>query len=201
MPPTRARIRPNPVPAAVETPSELGSLQRVAGALLTSRQPLAFWIDPVWTVDPKPLFDALKTHADTDLAFAWPHASAPRPRTPAELTYMPADIPAVAVRPGSLRALDLPDWGPPDAVRDAATGWAMALGLWIRGGRCRAVPTLTAVRLHDQPESIPSLTPVGIAWLVAEAHSWAGQRRRAAETPAGVPNVRTAPFLVSGVGR
>ncbi|MCH7961484.1 MAG: hypothetical protein IIC49_04035, partial [Planctomycetes bacterium] len=78
MPPTRARIRPNPVPAVVETSSELGSLQRVAEALLTSRQPLALWTDPAWTVDPKPLFDALETHADIDLAFAWPHATAPR---------------------------------------------------------------------------------------------------------------------------
>ena len=201
MPPTRARIRPNPVPTAVETSSELDSLQRVAEALLASRQPLALWTDPAWTVDPKPLFDALEAHADIDLAFAWPHATVPRPRTPAELTYMPADIPAVAVRPGSLRTLDLPDWGPPDAVRDAATGWAIALGLWIRDGRCRAVPTPRAVQLHDQPESIPSLSPVGIAWLVAEAHRWAGQKRRAAETPACVPSVRTAPFLVAGVGR
>ena len=160
------------LPGLVLERLELGRLRSACEALRASREPIALWVDSNWTLDATSLSRVLADSPELDLAFAVPGSGASSMGDPFRIAMRPVPVPGVAVRTACLGRVGLPDFGVPDAVLDAAAGWAMTAALALGGARCRAVPIPDAAIVRHVPESIDRLTPVGIAWLITQAQSW-----------------------------
>ncbi len=136
---------------------------------------MALWTDPGWTAESAPLVAALTADQTLDFAFVLGGPGGEIEASQCRIHTRPTDVPTIVARPAALLSIKLPDLGLPDAVLDDATGWALASILTLSGCCGRVIHDPNAQRLDARAESIHALSPVGTAWLITQAQSWARQ--------------------------
>lgn len=136
---------------------------------------MALWTDPNWTTDSSPLTAALLADQTIGFAFILAGSSPGLEAHQCRIHTRPTDVPAIVVQPEALLSIRLPNLGLPDSVLDASAGWALASILTLSGCPGRVIHDPNARRSGVRPESIHALSPVGTAWLITQAQSWAKQ--------------------------
>jgi hypothetical protein len=173
----------------------LGRLRRLAQRLLGNGPDLVLVVEPGWDLGADTetvLANALAGSPGATFACAHWKEHEGACRIPdvslAALLLTPRPAGPLMLRRPALAAVGLPDFGPADAVLDAAAGWALATAILARGGNGFVVPQTLATRVAPEPESPDALTPEGRAWLAREAMAW---------LPGGTPSPALAAALWS----
>lgn len=96
---------------------------------------------------------------------AWSSAR-PRDLGLVEVLRAPRDLAPVAVRPGVVLGLEVPELAPPDVVAGEAWAWLLTLAVLARGAACVGVP---AAPRTGGPHRPSRLRPEGRAWLLQQA--------------------------------
>jgi hypothetical protein len=185
----------------VQVSAGLARLHRVRAALLASGAEVVTWTEPSRANDPDPLVSALALALGENRGLDFAFAAAPSTAVPlaGQIYRHPVEIAGIAIRADAIRVLERIDFGPPDAVLDGATGWALASVLTLCGLRGQSVCIEGDRGDAYQPESIGELSPVGIAWLITQTQRWARQGGEA--QPVENDGEVAVVCVVDGVGR
>jgi hypothetical protein len=169
------------LPEHVQTLHEsggLGRLRRLARALLGPGPELVLIPGPRGPSPDEcaPLQNALIQNPVAALACGgWDEStSVPQPpdRSLAALLMSPRSLGSLLLRRSVIGRLGLPDFGPSDAVLDAACSWAITVAIVARGGSI-VFGSPAAVGQPVVNSCAPeALTAEGRAWLVREALGW-----------------------------
>lgn len=163
--------------AILEDPRPIGRLERLFAHLrlrdTTPDDEILVWLPGSWAGNhAETMRAALAREPAAAFALArWRDADDEPPHlTPAltlnALIESPMRQGPIAVRLGALRSLNPQDFGPADAVADAAAEWLLAIALLARGHHGLVLEDAIWRRTETHPEEAFRLTPEGVAWLV-----------------------------------